>query len=71
MINPYDNHWIPSEGYKYITNGTVWSDGIYLGRADDISNWHDTNEEPSEPDTDIDDSEALNILLGLEGGDVE
>lgn len=71
MINVENNYWIPSEGYKYITNGEVYSEGVYLGINDKPENWHDTNEEPTEPDTDIDDSEALNILLGLEGGDVE
>lgn len=49
MINIKDNQWIPSDGYKYISNGEVWSEHIYLGQNDDISHWHDTNEEPSEP----------------------
>jgi len=49
MINLRDNVWVPSDGYKYISNGTVWSTEIRLGRTDSISNWHDTNEEPPEP----------------------
>ena len=58
MINVYDNYWVPSVGYKYITNGTSWSEGIFLGRLDSIDNWHDTNEEPyDEPEqADIDDA---------------
>lgn len=64
MINVHDNYWIPSEGYKYITNGTSWSDGIYLGRLDNIANWHDTNEEPYDESDPISEAEALSILLG-------
>lgn len=66
MINPYGNYWIPSDGYEYLSNGEVWTDGIYLGRNDSITNWHDTNEEPPAPEDEIDDSEALAILLGEE-----
>lgn len=36
----------PSDGFKYISNGCVWSDRVYLGTADSVENWHDTNEEP-------------------------
>lgn len=50
MINDYGNHWIPSPGYKYLSNGKVWTDSIFLGRTDSIENWHDTNEEPPEPE---------------------
>lgn len=46
MINTHDNYWEPSPGYKYISNGTISSDGIWLGKGADISNWHDTNDEP-------------------------
>lgn len=49
MINTHDNVWIPSEGYKYITNGVAFSTEIRLGFKDSISNWHDTNEEPPTP----------------------
>lgn len=48
MINVQGNQWVPSEGYKYITNGIVTTGMIYLGRADSIENWHDTNDEPEE-----------------------
>lgn len=68
MRNPHDNYWIPGEGYAYITNGTVWSEGLYLGRSDSISNWHDTNEEPPEPQeepTAEDKAEAYDILTGV------
>ena len=64
MINESGNKWIPSPGYKYISNGTVWTGSIYLGSSDSIDNWHDTNEEPPEPEEDVPDSEALEILLG-------
>lgn len=57
MINITDNEWIPSDGYKYITNGSVWSEHIYLGRKDNINNWHDTNDEPPEPEEDEDATE--------------
>ena len=49
MINVSGNKWIPSDGYKYISNGTVWTDSIYLGNRDSIDSWHDTNEEPPDP----------------------
>lgn len=49
MRNPHGNYWIPDEGYKYITNGEVFTDSIYLGARDSIANWHDTNDEPPEP----------------------
>lgn len=49
MINVQGNRWIPSNGFKYITNGKVWSDSILLGRTDNIEHWHDTNDEPREP----------------------
>lgn len=68
MINPHDNFWIPGEGYKYLSNGTVWSDGIYLGKADSINNWHDTNDEPPAPEdepTIEDKAEAYDILMGV------
>lgn len=64
MKNVQGNLWIPDEGYKYITNGEVYTDSIYLGAKDSISNWHDTNDEPPKPEDDLDDSEALEILLG-------
>ena len=43
----------PEEGYKYITNGEVWSDLVVLGVSDSVNNWHDTNEEPPEPEPDL------------------
>ena len=64
MINTEANKWIPSPGYLYVSNGEVWSDSIYLGKDDRIENWHDTNEEPPEPDEEISNEEALAILLG-------
>ena len=48
MINVKDNLWIPSPGFARLTNGEVYTDSIYLGATDDISNWRDTNDEPPE-----------------------
>ena len=48
MKNVEGNKWIPDDGFKYISNGSVWTDSIYLGKTDSIENWHDTNEEPLE-----------------------
>lgn len=61
MINLRDNYWIPSEGYKYVTNGEVFSNGIYLGINDSHENWHDTNDEP---EIEANAEELLNIILG-------
>lgn len=63
MINLHDNYWVPSEGYKYITNDIIYSNGIYLGTRDNINNWHDTNNEPLILE-EISNDEALSILLG-------
>ena len=52
MRNDYKNHWIPSPGYQYLSNGEVWTDGIFLGASDRIENWHDTNDEPPVEDED-------------------
>ena len=68
MINPHDNYWIPSDGYKYISNGVVWTDSIYLGDGANISAWHETNDEPQEPIEPTDEAElaeAARILLGV------
>ena len=64
MINTHDNEWVPSEGYKYITNGSSYSESILLGRTDSIDNWHDTNDEPPSEEDEVEDAEALGILLG-------
>lgn len=67
MRNVKGNLWIPGEGYKYLTNGVVYTDSIYLGARDSIDNWRDTNDEPPEPvdEPSIEDkAEAFDILLG-------
>lgn len=65
MINVHDNYWVPDEGYKYITNGEVYTDSIYLGSRDSIDNWRDTNDEPLEPEPTAEDkAEAYDILIG-------
>ena len=68
MINVHDNYWTPSEGYAYISNGTAWSDGIYLGSTDDIANWHDTNDPAPEPpeEAEPEDYESALERLGVE-----
>lgn len=67
MTNPHDNFWIPSEGYKYISNGEIWTDSLYLGKGADISEWYDTNDEPPEPspENETDYATAVRILLGV------
>lgn len=45
----------PSEDYKCISNGEVWSDLVFLGKHDSAENWYDTNDEPPAPE---DDAEA-------------
>ncbi len=64
MINVSGNLWIPSEGYQYLTDGTTWTDSIYLGKGHDINRWHDTNDETPEVLREIGAEEALDILLG-------
>lgn len=68
MRNAQGNLWVPDEGYTYITNGEVYTDSIYLGSRDSINNWHDTNDEPPEPEdepTVEDKAEAFDILTGV------
>ena len=65
MINPYGNRWEPEEGFKYISNGEIWTDGINLGKRDSIGNWHDTNSEPPMPEDEPTADEVLDILLGV------
>lgn len=71
MRNVRDNIWVPSEGYKYITNGTCWTEMIFLGTRDSISNWHDTNDEPPVPpepgeEATVEDYEVALNRLGVE-----
>lgn len=68
MRNVQGNLWIPDEGYKYLTNGEVYTDSIYLGARDSVDNWRDTNDEPPEPEpepTVEDKAEAYDILTGV------
>lgn len=53
----------PSEGYKYITNGTVYTNHAMLAKDSDESLWHDTNDEPPTREP-ISDTEALSIITG-------
>ena len=36
----------PDNSYKYVTNGKVYSELVYLGKNDNVENWHNTNKEP-------------------------
>jgi hypothetical protein len=78
MIIDYDSIPItiqPSEGYKYITNGEIWTDFLYLGKNDKVENWHDTNEEPpeepEEPEEPATEQDYINALdeLGVNTND--
>lgn len=73
MINVQGTEWIPSKGYEYISNGEVWAHSIILGEADDISNWHDTNEDPPAQQEEIEENDVQDlfaivgrILMGVE-----
>lgn len=65
MINIKDNCWIPSEGYKYITDGEGISTMIFLGHKDSIERWHDANEEPPIP-TPLEEATAEDYQNALE-----
>lgn len=66
LVNDFGNHWIPAPGYAWVSDGEIWTTGIYLGVHDSIERWHGTNDDPPEPvpEDEISDSEALNIILG-------
>lgn len=57
-----ENHILPSEGYAYITNGTVWASEAYLGRSDSVDNWHDTNDEPPTPEEELTPEQIISRL---------
>lgn len=50
LYNDYGRHWVPVEGYAWVSDGTIWTTDIYLGRRDTIERWHGTNDDPPEPD---------------------
>lgn len=52
---------ITADDGMMLTNGETFSKKVYLGIHDDPSNWQEV---PEESDDDVDDSEALSILLG-------
>lgn len=60
------NKITPGDGYARITNGEVYSTLVYLGKNDSPTNWHDTNDEPPDPDPELDGDEVLEILLGVD-----
>lgn len=63
------NKLTPSEEFKYITNGEAWSTLVFLGKHDSAENWHDTNDEPPEPEPEeeatTEDYEAALAELGV------
>ena len=53
------------ENGLWLTDGETYSQKVYLGRNADASAWTETEWDGTYPDEDeIDDSEALNIILG-------
>lgn len=44
-----DGSYVPSDGYEWLTNGTIWARSITIGTSDSTDNWHDTNELPPTP----------------------
>lgn len=61
---------------KYLTNGEIYTESVFLGKFDSAENWHEVDEMPPEEsdDVDIDSLKAElkeaktvnNILLGVE-----
>lgn len=58
-------YWVPSEGFRYITDGETWATMIKLPDDSYAARWHDTNEEPDD-DPDLSAEEALNVITGGE-----
>lgn len=56
---------LTSDEGKVLTNGDIYSGSVVIGTHDAVGNWREIPEEdvPVE-DEDLDDSEALEILLG-------
>ena len=56
----------PDVGYRWISNGTIWAEIVYIANEESAKNWYDTNEEPPMPPEpeNITDSEALEIITG-------
>lgn len=70
MINLTLNEYVPSEGFKYVTNGIIFTTALSIGKNESIDNWHDTNDEPPAPTPEeeptADDYEAALERLGVE-----
>lgn len=56
---------LTSDAGKMLTNGDIYTGSVVIGTHDVVGNWREIPEEdvPVE-DEDLDDSEALEILLG-------
>lgn len=55
----------PDEGL-FLTDGQTYSEKVYLGKNADPAAWTETEWDGTYPDEDeIDDSEALDIILGV------
>ena len=52
----------PAEG-KWLTNGSTYSQEVWLGVNDSADNWHEIDEAEAE---ELTDNEALNIITGKE-----
>lgn len=59
-------YWVPSDGYKYITDGKMWASMVKLPDDSLIARWHDTNDEPLEDESNVSNEEALGIITGTE-----
>lgn len=62
MIHVKDNVWKPDTGFKYISNGEIFAKEVHLRVADDIANWHDTNDEPPAPEDEATEQDYIEAL---------
>lgn len=58
-----DGNKITADDGMILTNGETYSKEVHLGIYDSVENWHEI---PDGDDPDLDDSEAMEILLGGE-----
>ena len=61
-----DGNKITADAGKVLTNGSVYSDTVYLGIHDSVSNWREIpdSEIPPEPPTPEELSKAAEYMLG-------
>lgn len=46
-------HLEPDDGYKYVTDGTTFSESVTLGKNASEELWRDTNDDPPEPEDEV------------------